>query len=211
MPRPARSSQKNQLRRRPKLSPARRSRHALSRESPEASYELPTPALDFVTPLEAMCVDWDASEIRNGRRLVRFFKVRDEHKLIVSCEAIPQEAYRESDAVISCIYMDETDSCYVTSVDIIYLLERLSNDEFPVEEKNRIRRNLAGLSPITVTKQKHFFTPFFQRIMDFPDPKPRNIEKDLKVFEWTSLVQALERILAKYVGAPLFFSLCSLS
>lgn len=36
--------------------------------------------------------------------------------------------------------------------------------------------------------------------MDFPDPKPRNIEKDLKVFEWNLLGQALEKILSKYVS-----------
>ena len=36
--------------------------------------------------------------------------------------------------------------------------------------------------------------------MEFPDPKPRNIEKDLKVFEWGLLAQALEKILSKYVS-----------
>jgi hypothetical protein len=41
--------------------------------------------------------------------------------------------------------------------------------------------------------------------MDFPDPKPRNIEKDLKVFEWNLLGQALEKILSKYVRYPSIF------
>jgi len=36
--------------------------------------------------------------------------------------------------------------------------------------------------------------------MDFPDPKPRNIEKDVKVFDWDLLPQALDKIISKYVS-----------
>ncbi|KDR75411.1 hypothetical protein GALMADRAFT_554495 [Galerina marginata CBS 339.88] len=157
-----------------------------------------TPILDLVTPLASVCVDWTQQELTAGRRLVRFAKVQDGRRLIVSCEPILQEEYCENDSVISCIYRAQSDTCYVTSVDVIYLLERLTNGDFPVEEKNRIRRNLEGLRPTTVSKHKAGFSDFFQRIMDFPDPKPRNIEKDLKVFEWNLLGQALEKILNKY-------------
>ncbi|KAG7441841.1 uncharacterized protein BT62DRAFT_864542, partial [Guyanagaster necrorhizus] len=150
-----------------------------------------------------MCTNWDASEDRVGRRLVRFHKVQDGCKLILSCEAIRQDDYRDTYTVISCIFRDENRQYYVTSVDIIYLLERLTNDDFPVEEKNRIRRNLEGLRPITVRKYKHGLDTFFQRIMEFPDPKPRNIEKDLKVFEWSLLGQALDNVLSKYVSYSL--------
>lgn len=159
-----------------------------------------TPILQIITPLETMCTGWGQDEHRLGRRLVRFLKVQDGRKLIISCQPIPQEEYRDTDTVISCIYRAQTDAYYVTSVDIIYLLERLVNDEFPVEEKNRIRRNLEGLRPITVSKHKAGFESFFQRIMEFPDPKPRNIEKDLKVFDWSLLGQAVDKIIAKYVG-----------
>jgi hypothetical protein len=159
-----------------------------------------TPILDLVTPLQNICVGWSVAEIHAGRRLVRFSKVQEGRRLTVSCEPIKPEEYRDTDSVISCIYREESDSCYVTSVDIIFLLERLTNSDFPVEEKNRIRRNLEGLRPTTVSKHKPGFEEFFQRIMEFPDPKPRNIEKDLKVFEWALLDQALEKILSKYVG-----------
>lgn len=159
-----------------------------------------TPILDLVTPLGSLCQGWTQLERTAGRRLVRFAKVQEGRRLVVSCEPIGQEDYCESDSVISCIFREESKSCFVTSVDIIYLLERLTNDDFPVEEKNRIRRNLEGLRPTTISKHKSGFEDFFQRIMEFPDPKPRNIEKDLKVFEWTLLGQALEKILSKYVG-----------
>ncbi|KAF6760008.1 developmental regulator medusa [Ephemerocybe angulata] len=157
-----------------------------------------TPVLEMITPLNTICTGWNQTEYNAGRRLVRFSKVQDGRKLIVSCEPIRQEDYCEADTVISCIYREEVDSCFITSVDVIYLLERLTNGEFPVEEKNRIRRNLEGLRPTTVSKHKPGFGDFFQRIMEFPDPKPRNIEKDLKVFDWNSLGQALEKILSKY-------------
>jgi len=176
----------------------RTKQHAGSVQDEEELYPQ-TPILDLVTPLSSICNGWTQSEIAAGRRLVRFVKVQDGRRLIVSCEPITQEDFCESDSVISCIYREESDSCFVTSVDVIYLLERLTNGEFPVEEKNRIRRNLEGLRPTTVSKHKPGFGDFFQRIMEFPDPKPRNIEKDLKVFEWNLLGQALEKILSKYV------------
>ena len=162
-----------------------------------------TPILELTTPLEKLCSDWSAAEEKIGRRLVRFTKVQEGRRLIVSSEPIRQEDYRDSDTVISCIYREGADVCYVTSVDVIFLLERLTSGEFPVEEKNRIRRNLEGLKPTTVSKHKPGFGDFFQRIMDFPDPRPRNIEKDLKVFEWNLLGQALEKILSKYVNSVL--------
>ncbi|KAG7439680.1 uncharacterized protein BT62DRAFT_875361, partial [Guyanagaster necrorhizus] len=143
---------------------------------------------------------WDPLEVSMCRRLVRFHKCQDGCKLILSCEAIRQDDYSDKDTVISCIFMDEKLVFYVTSGDIIYLLERLANDDFPVEEKNRIRRDLEALKPTTVSKHRHGLDTFFQRIMEFPDPKPRNIEKDLKVFEWSDLGRALEKVLSKYVS-----------
>ncbi|KAG9220869.1 hypothetical protein CCMSSC00406_0002531 [Pleurotus cornucopiae] len=145
-----------------------------------------------------MCSGWSDEELSQGRRLVKFYKLQQGRDLLVSCEPLMQEDYQESDTVISCIYRRESQEFFATSVDIIYLLEKLTNDEFPVEEKNRIRRNLEGLRPVTVSKHKHGFERFFQSIMKFPEPRPRNIEKDLKVFSWHLLGQALAKILSKY-------------
>lgn len=157
-----------------------------------------TPVLRLITPLETMCSGWSDEELCQGRRLVKFYKLQQGRDLLVSCEPLMQEDYQESDTVISCIYRRESQEFFATSVDIIYLLEKLTNDEFPVEEKNRIRRNLEGLRPVTVSKHKHGFERFFQSIMKFPEPRPRNIEKDLKVFSWHLLGQALAKILSKY-------------
>ncbi|RDB24101.1 hypothetical protein Hypma_008546 [Hypsizygus marmoreus] len=184
-------NQQVQLHRRPKLR---------SKVSDKGNGEdlIQAPILDFVTSLKRIGIAWTPAEISVGRRLVRFSKMHDGCRLIVSCEPVRAEEYHESDNVISCIYCEAFDTCYVTSVDIIFLLERLTNNDFPVQEKNRIRRNLEGLRPTTVSRYKPGFEEFFQRIMDYPDPKPRSIEKHLKVFEWSLLDQALAKILSKY-------------
>lgn len=160
-----------------------------------------TVILDITTSLDSFCYDWEESELNAGRRLVRFQRLQDGNKLIISAERIPQAEYDPDDIVISCIYRQETDSCCVTSVDIIHLLQRLVEADFEVDEKNRIRRNLEGLRPTTVSKTRPGFESFFQRIMDFPDPKPRKIEKDVKVFDWKHLSHALDKILSKYVSS----------
>ncbi|KAH8119457.1 hypothetical protein DFH11DRAFT_1565113 [Phellopilus nigrolimitatus] len=145
---------------------------------------------------------WSANEVGVGRRLIRFQREQSGNKLLVTCEVIPQEAYNDDDIIVSCIYRQETRNCWFTSVDVIYLLERLVGNPFTVEEKNRIRRNLEGFKPTTVSKGKAGYESFFQRIMDFPAPKPRNIEKDVKVFPWSVLNKALDKIISKYSVVP---------
>lgn len=176
---------------------------ALRRASRQMGADPDDPArtvlLDITTALDSFCYDWDDSELNAGRRLVRFRRLQDGNRLIVSPERISQAEYDPDDIVISCIYRQETDACCVTSVDIIHLLQRLVEADFEVDEKNRIRRNLEGLRPTTVSKTRPGFESFFQRIMDFPDPKPRKIEKDVKVFDWKLLPHALDKILSKYV------------
>jgi hypothetical protein len=40
----------------------------------------------------------------------------------------------------------------------------------------------------------------FQQIVNYPMPKPRSIEKDVKVFPWSRLDEALTKVLQKYVS-----------
>lgn len=180
----------------PHVPSLRRTRQALERTEQNTQ----TAVLDILTPLDGFCHKWDESELQTGRRLIRFRRIQDRNSLMVSAEHISQAEYDPSDIVVSCIYREETESFCVTSVDIIHLLQRLVDTEFEVDEKNRIRRNLEGLRPTTVSKSRPGFESFFQKIMDFPDPKPRKIEKDLKVFDWKLLPQALEKIISKYVS-----------
>ncbi len=173
------------------------------RSGPEELPESHRAVLECLTPLDTMCTNWDPDEVKAGRRLVRFTRLQEGFMVKLSCKSIKQDDYIEGDTVISCIYRRDVDTCYVTSVDIIFLLESIVGDEFEIEEKNRIRRNLEGFRPKTISKNRVGSEGFFQQIMDFPAPKPRNIEKDVKVFEWNVLPQALEKIIAKYVCAML--------
>ncbi|KAG0045027.1 hypothetical protein BGZ83_009730, partial [Gryganskiella cystojenkinii] len=58
-----------------------------------------------------------------------------------------------------------------------------------------------GFRPLTVSKGKAECAEFFKLIMSFPNPKPRNIEKDVKVFPWKVLPYALKKIISKYTAS----------
>lgn len=157
--------------------------------------------------LGAMAVGWTNDEWTTRRRLVQFFRTQEGNIIHATFQPLPQKDYVPNSIVISCIFRDDKNECYVTSVDTIYLLEALVGVRFTVEEKNRIRRNLEGFKPTTVSKSKLESEPFFTTIMGYVAPRPRTIEKDVKVFPWKVLSSALKKILAKYVRSFSFFSL----
>jgi len=160
--------------------------------------------------LPAIALGWSHDEWRNGRRLVQFWRKQEGATIQVICKPILPEQYIPNSIVISCIFWEVTNECYVTSVDIIYLLEALVAARFNVEEKNRIRRNLEGLKPKTISKIgksndariSRVHEEFFKQVMSFPSPRPRHIEKDIKIFPWRTLGAALNKIIGKYSTAP---------
>ncbi|EMR68567.1 putative transcriptional regulator medusa protein [Eutypa lata UCREL1] len=157
--------------------------------------------LKVVGDLQSMELGWTTEEWDNRRRIVMFSKKQVGTVLTTSFRPISVNERPPNSICISCIYWAEKDECYVTSVDTISLLEQLltAPTKFTVEEKNRIRRNLEGFRPLTVSKAKPESEEFFKIIMAFGNPKPRNIEKDVKVFPWKILPQALKKIISKYV------------
>ncbi|OTB03897.1 hypothetical protein M426DRAFT_12191 [Hypoxylon sp. CI-4A] len=154
--------------------------------------------------LESMVSGWSQDEWESRRRIVMFSKKQQGSTLSTSFKPVAPNDRPPNSICISCIYWAEKDECYVTSVDTISLLEQLvaSPGRFTVEEKNRIRRNLEGFRPLTVSKAKADSEEFFKVIMGFPAPKPRNIEKDVKVFPWKILGSALKKIISKYSASP---------
>ncbi|KAL7923794.1 hypothetical protein ACQKWADRAFT_320041 [Trichoderma austrokoningii] len=154
--------------------------------------------------LNDMAAKWTEEEWGNRRRIVQFRKSQHGAVLNVNFKAVPVNERPPNSICISCIWWAEKSDCYVTSVDTIHLLEQLvaSPNRFSVEEKNRIRRNLEGFHPVTVSKSKADSEEFFKIIMAFPHPKPRNIEKDVKVFPWATLEPALKKIIGKYSANP---------
>ncbi|KAH7171313.1 hypothetical protein EDB81DRAFT_195561 [Dactylonectria macrodidyma] len=154
--------------------------------------------------LDSMAENWSQEEWDNRRRIVRFQKNQRGSTLTASFAPVAVNERPPNSICISCIWWAEKTECYVTSVDTIHLLEQLvaAPNRFSVEEKNRIRRNLEGFHPLTVSKAKPESEEFFKIIMAFPNPKPRNIEKDVKVFPWKILEPALKKIIGKYSATP---------
>jgi hypothetical protein len=147
-----------------------------------------------------MAREWSEDEFETRRRLVHFRREQSGSTITTSFKPVAIDERPPHSVCISCIYWEEKQECFVTSVDTIYLLEQLVAARFTVEEKNRIRRNLEGFRPLTVSKGKPESEEFFKVIMAFPTPKPRNIEKDVKVFHWKDLASALKKIIGKYVS-----------
>ncbi|KAG8526544.1 uncharacterized protein KY384_008745 [Bacidia gigantensis] len=148
--------------------------------------------------LNSMTEGWSTEEWQNKRRLVQFQRSQQKSTINATFDPVTAEQRQPNSICVSCIWWEERQECFVTSVDTIYLLEQLVALRFTVEEKNRIRRNLEGFHPETVSKGKADSEEFFKIIMGFPAPKPRNIEKDVKVFPWKILGHALKKIISKY-------------
>lgn len=155
-------------------------------------------ALKFEGDLNNMALGWSQDEWHAKRRLVHFTRKQEGGIISATFKPVSLQEITPNTIVVSCIFREDKNECYVTSVDTIYLLEALVSVRFTVEEKNRIRRNLEGYKPLTITKSKSDCEDFFKVIMSFPNPKPRNIEKDVKVFPWKILANALKKIVSKY-------------
>ncbi|KAH7464481.1 hypothetical protein FOMA001_g17599 [Fusarium oxysporum f. sp. matthiolae] len=160
--------------------------------------------LKIAGKLESMAENWTSEERANRRRIVLFRKTQKGSTVNATCQPVSVNERPTNSICISCIWWAERRECYVTSVDTIHLLEQLvaAPNRFSVEEKNRIRRNLEGFHPQTVSEAKPDSEEFFRIIMGFPNPKPRNIEKDIKVFPWRILVDALKSVFGKYSISP---------
>ncbi|KAG8691386.1 hypothetical protein FRC11_004499 [Ceratobasidium sp. 423] len=186
----------------------------LGQKPGEDTYQV---SLRFLDDLSTMTHDWYAhrrvlydpaidtnpprtpEEINNQRRIVEFFCVRTRGRIDVTFSPISvEDARNTSKNIVSCIWWRDMEEFVITSVDAINLLEGLVGTKFTTEEKNRIRRNLQGFKPATVSKNHPESEPFFRTLMEFPPPRPRNIEKDVKAFVWSKLPSMLDKVISKY-------------
>ncbi|KAI4243317.1 MAG: hypothetical protein LQ352_007052 [Teloschistes flavicans] len=153
--------------------------------------------------LKTMTENWTPAELAAGRRLVRFSRWQQGSTIHTTFEPVAREDYVPNSACISCVrYRRGGGEFWATSVDTINLIEKIVDDEFGTKEKNRVRRNIEGFGPETVSKPKD--EDFFKLIMTFEDPKPRNIAKDIKAFNWTHMAAAIGKVVEKYVSRSLF-------
>jgi hypothetical protein len=158
-------------------------------------------------------------EERAGRRLVALDRKVVGDNVQLSFRRISPEEYTERLFVISCIYhkvtlVDKkteelfTRERWFTSVEILKLVDYIADGQSSQLDRSRNRRNLEFINPTTVTRAA--LPQFFQLLMDFPIPKPRGIEKDIKAFPWDSLEAGLKKVMEKYVRSSLLRSSCRL-
>ncbi|KNE64236.1 hypothetical protein AMAG_19136 [Allomyces macrogynus ATCC 38327] len=144
---------------------------------------------------------WTAREKTHlKRRLVTLHVARDpvRGKIRISYLLTAPQNVDPRAITVSCIYWARANAYFLTSVDFIYAMEKILAAPFSVEEKNRIRRNMETFRPITVAKGRAESADFFRTIMQFGDPKPRKIEKDVKVFRWDIFPDAIRKIVEKW-------------
>ncbi|CEG78616.1 hypothetical protein RMATCC62417_13194 [Rhizopus microsporus] len=155
--------------------------------------------LKIIGDTNSVMYSWTAEERDKSRRLVQFWRQKEQTDITCAFKPVLTTHFDQpKTTIVSCIYWVERNDFFITSVDLIALLESLLGTNFNVDEKNRVRRNLEGFRPVTIGKSKPESASFFKLIMSYSDPKPRNIERDLKVFSWQSLPFALKKIIAKY-------------
>ncbi|KAI5289040.1 hypothetical protein KEM52_000919, partial [Ascosphaera acerosa] len=110
--------------------------------------------LELSGDLDSMAENWTDEEIECKRRLVQFTRCQKGSTIHADFAPVTLAERAPNSICISCIYWEGKKECFVTSVDTIYLLESLVAVRFTVEEKNRIRRNLEGFRPLTVSKSR---------------------------------------------------------
>ncbi|KAH9058813.1 hypothetical protein EDB87DRAFT_1739157 [Lactarius vividus] len=154
--------------------------------------------LDFEAEPGDLGKNLSVEEKRRRRRLVQFHCERDGNTIRISPTPVREDDDKKFryGVVISCIWREDVRETCFTSCDLIRLLEYLVQDRFLADERSRVRRNVEHLRPITVSKTR--MSKLFSTIMNLPPPKPRNIEKDVKIFKWDRLVECLNSAISKY-------------
>ncbi|CAB4409501.1 unnamed protein product [Rhizophagus irregularis] len=151
-----------------------------------------------------MTQSWSQEELNVRRRVVQFFKTRAKKRIMASFKAVNPIERPKNGIFISCLYWydkkTQCDKWYFTSTDYLNLLESLTGIRLTSDEKNRIRRNLEEYKPITVGKNKNNSDEIYKDLMSYSFAKPRNAEKDIKLYEWRHLLPAIEKIIKKYSG-----------
>ncbi|RHZ45975.1 hypothetical protein Glove_640g14 [Diversispora epigaea] len=142
--------------------------------------------------LQQVTKNWSAEDYRKRRRLVKFTRQVEGNEIKASFSVLRPDEEAGNGTYVSCIWEENKGKFCVTSVDIINLVGGLTGVRVTKAEQTRMRRNIETFKPKTVGKSKN--GGLYGTIMSFPNPRPQNIEKDIKVFSWSSVSAVLEKI-----------------
>jgi hypothetical protein len=150
---------------------------------------------------------WTAAERTVKRRLIAFHCISTEETFTGSFSAVAIGHFADAppdSKVVSCILIPDLISgqkCIITSYDLINLVDWMihSPNWFDVNERNRVRRNLELFKPQTLRKNGAFdgFN-IFDQVTGYLYPKPWNIQKDFKVFDWAQIETIMVDIVKRY-------------
>lgn len=176
----------------------------------------PNATLHIYGDPESMAKHWTPAEQASKRRLVQFWRTQTGTSVNTGFEPVVAEERSPNTLCISCIWWEERAECFLTSVDTLRLCSLVAGNDFDTKEHNRIRRNVSNMHPITIDKLREGkeeeeeeemedvfeIEKFFELVMGFNNPRPRQINKRLKVFPWRLLGSMLMKIMGKYVSYP---------
>ncbi|RHZ88325.1 hypothetical protein Glove_23g237 [Diversispora epigaea] len=128
--------------------------------------------------LQQVTKNWSAEEYAARRRLVKFTRRAEGNEIKVSFSVLRPDEEAGNGTYVSCIWDEDKGEFCVTSVDILNLVGGLTGVRVTKAEQTRIRRKMETFRPKTVGKNKN--KGLYGTIMSFPNPRPRNIEKDIK-------------------------------
>ncbi|KAL6898240.1 hypothetical protein GGI43DRAFT_423762 [Trichoderma evansii] len=156
--------------------------------------------LKVIGDLDAMTKGWSPEELHDCRRIVVFRKFLIESTLQISFHTVSSNGEPPPNSFyISCIKEDATGVYYFTEEDIIDLIEWLRSWPSPyrlsAEQKTHILDILENFRPLTVSKIEAETEDLFKLIMGLSNPQPSNLEVDIKVLCWETLLPALKTII----------------
>ncbi|GMK58881.1 hypothetical protein CspeluHIS016_0603230 [Cutaneotrichosporon spelunceum] len=165
------------------------------------------PDVQFVDPEHfEIAIDpttWTEFETKERRRIIEFTAVFDFKptfipQVIVHWRPIDPSQYQSSrpNSHSISVILDEG-RAVLTSVDIISSAETFFATRFCTGEKNRIRRGFESSGPNTLHKGG---SELYSCIQGFNNPKPRNIDKSVKVFPAVVFRSLIEKICSNYVS-----------
>ncbi|RCH77785.1 hypothetical protein CU098_004317 [Rhizopus stolonifer] len=91
---------------------------------------------------------------------------------------------------------------YVTSTDVVRILEGILSVKFQKNEKNRIRRNMECFGTLTLSQKPEVeksIHEFYALVMGLHSPSPKSISKEIKVFSWAKLIHIVDKITKNFI------------
>ncbi|KAF5863911.1 hypothetical protein ETB97_009018 [Aspergillus alliaceus] len=155
--------------------------------------------------ISKMTQGWAKEEITQLRRIVRFYcYYRDTNCIRVGILPVSGHQETASSMCVSCIYWHSRGDYFITSVDIIRLLQYLLQRSIPPAERSRIRQNLKTIRSRVVSRHEQETSQLAETIEAFEYPKAIGAPKAIKIFHWKDLEFALTRICKNYSVRPHF-------